>query len=478
MPNLDITFVSGGYDSYMVKYSRSGGPLWAALGAQASGNVFYTSAKLDTSGNIYIVGYYTASLNVYNADGSQFGSLTNAGSGDVCLIKYNTTGQVQWAARIAGTSSESTVLWSIGTDNSNNVTVAFGYSSSPVTIYNADGSSFGTLSNAGGSDIGIAKYNSSGVVQWTARVAGGGNEGTPACYVDTSGNVYVGCDYGQLAAATIYNSNGSAYQTLPAYGSYNQAFVAKYNASGTAQWAGTLKGSSAGVTSISADTSGNVYISGVFDATLTIYNANLSAFGTLPNAGGTHNQLIKYNSTGAVQWATRIAGGGNDYMNNTTIDGSGNVYLSGAYGQLAAASIYNSDGTVFSTLPAYGNFKEAALVKYNSAGFAQWAVTFSGTGNPSAVGIATDASNNVYCCGACASNVVIYKADGSVYTTLTTPSSLGFVIKYNSNGVPLSSAKVTGATGSNFLRNVNIDSDGNMFMIGWLNANATCYVVT
>jgi hypothetical protein len=80
----------------------------------------------------------------------------NSGSDDVFIAKYNPSGTAQWATRIAGSGSEN--ARGISVDGSGNLYVTGSYSSNPVTIYNADGGTFGTLVNSGLGDVFIVKY--------------------------------------------------------------------------------------------------------------------------------------------------------------------------------------------------------------------------------------------------------------------------------------------------------------------------------
>jgi hypothetical protein len=93
---------------------------------------------------------------------------------DVFIVKYNSSGIAQWGTRIAGTGDERG--FNIAVDATENVYIIGDYASSPVTIFNADGPSFGTLTNSGGSDTYIVKYNSLGTVQWATRIDGAGSE--------------------------------------------------------------------------------------------------------------------------------------------------------------------------------------------------------------------------------------------------------------------------------------------------------------
>jgi hypothetical protein len=146
----------GGSDTFIVKYNMSGFAQWAThIGGTI--NEGGNGISVDGSGNSYVTGYYNSSpVTIYNAGGSTFGSLVNSGSEDVFIVKYNTSGFTQWATRIGGTGTE--IGYSISVDGSGNSYVTGVYTSSPVTIYNSDGTTFGTLSSSGGSGVFVVKY--------------------------------------------------------------------------------------------------------------------------------------------------------------------------------------------------------------------------------------------------------------------------------------------------------------------------------
>ena len=112
----------------------------------------------------------------------------------------------------------------------------------------------------------------------------------------------------------------------------------KYDSSGTAQWA---KSTSTGTPyslfkSITVDSSGNIYAAGYIRGSSTTYPYT---FGTGVGANTTNNNttnsynlvLVKYNSTGAANWAKSITIGSNDSeFNSVAIDSaSGSIYCAG-----------------------------------------------------------------------------------------------------------------------------------------------------
>jgi len=76
--------------------------------------------------------------------------------GDVFVVKYDTSGTAQWATRIAGNGND--VSGGVSVGGSINSYITGTYTANPLSIYNADTTEFGTLTNSGGNDVFIVKY--------------------------------------------------------------------------------------------------------------------------------------------------------------------------------------------------------------------------------------------------------------------------------------------------------------------------------
>jgi len=173
--------------------------------------------------------------------------------------------------------------------------------------------------------------------------------------------------------------------------------------------------------SLAVDSSGNVYVTGY----------------SILSGTETNYITIKYNSSGLQVWAAIYTGVGNSYnaSNSVTVDGSGNVYVTGT-----------SDGN--------GTGRDYATIKYNEAGTEQWVAIYNGVANSSdeARSIAIDGSGNIYVTGQSFS-------DSSEYDYAT--------VKYNSAGEQLWIARFNGPGNSDdYAFSISVDRSNNVYVTG------------
>jgi len=373
------------YNAFLTKYDGAGNVLWTR-GSKGNSKVYGTAVTTDNAGYVYITGYFNSLTDtavifggdtLANMDG-------NAGDGtsDIYVIKYDSTGTIQWAQRAGGIGND--ISTGIATDNAGNVFVS-GYMNG--AIYTAgDSLNFGSsaIYYNGSGNMFLLKYTTAGVPVWAKSQAGAGTTEANSVATDSIGNVYVTGFYTntQISFAT---------DTLPNPGANNFIFLTKFNSSGTAIWT-TGTGSSSHsdeAYSVVTDHSSNVFISGYLKGT-TAFGSN-----TLTVSSGQYMFIAKYDSSGIALWAK--AGGLGTYNTGygMVTDSGNNVYVTGTY----------QGGISFDSATSFPSGKGLFVVKYSPSGIVTWAKNAVPTSAaPIGYGIARDSSNSLYITGIISSN--------------------------------------------------------------------------
>jgi hypothetical protein len=309
------------------------------------------------------------------------------------------------------------------------------------------------------------------VAQWATTIKGTGNDVGLGIATDANGNVYVTGSYTSTTAITLNVATGLELP-ISTDAATSDAFIIKYNTTGVAQWATTIKatGNDTGC-GIATDANGNVYVIGYYISTTAI-TLNVATGLELPISTGSSMDafIIKYLGTnGAAQWATTIKGTGTEEGRGIATDSNGNVHVTGYYNSTTAISLNVATGL---QLPiSTGGTNDVFIIKYlGTTGVAQWATTIKGTGNDNGYGIATDANGNVYVTGQYASTTAITL---NVATGLELPISTSaattdaFIIKYlGTTGVAQWATTIKGA-GTDVGRGIATDANGNVYVTGY-----------
>jgi hypothetical protein len=176
-----------------------------------------------------------------------------------------------------------------------------------------------TSFGGGSYDAYLVKFNSSGIRQWGSYYGGSDSDDGTSCCIDASGNLYLAG-----TTASTLNIASSGYQNT--LGGVNDAFLVKFNSSGTRLWGTYYGGTNYGNgSSCSTDASGNVYLAGHTASTGSIASGGYQ--NTL--AGSDDAFLVKFNGSGVRQWGTYYGGTNYDYSTSCCVNTSGNVYLAG-----------------------------------------------------------------------------------------------------------------------------------------------------
>jgi hypothetical protein len=228
---------TSGNDAYAAKLNSSGGLTWNAF-LGGSGSDSGAGIAVDGSGNVYVAGYS------YAAWGSPVRAYTNGN--DTFAAKLDSAGSLTWHTFLGGNGTDSGA--GIAVDGSGNVYVT-----------GTSGATWGSPLRAytGGNDAFAAKLNSSGALTWNSFLGGVGYDISFGIAVDGSGN------------ASVVGVSGTAWGSpTRAFSGGADAFDARFTASGALAGTTFLGGSGNDYSyGIAMDGSGNVYVTGLSDAT-------------------------------------------------------------------------------------------------------------------------------------------------------------------------------------------------------------------
>jgi hypothetical protein len=312
------------------------------------------SIEMDNSSNAYVAGLFNNSA---------------LGTSQALLYKLDVNGSVQWQKTLSGGPINFEGFYSVDIDSSNNVYVA--------------GATYQTVSTTNGL---VAKYNSSGTLQWQVSISGGSSAFLKGIKVNSSGDIYIG--------GVVGVSGSSA------------AFLAKLNSSGAIVWQRTLGGGGpiSSFDDIALDNLGNIYGIG-----RTNINSGTAGYDYL---------IAKYNSSGVIQWQRTMGGSSfatNDFGYGIALDTNGNYYPIGSmYRYNYVSGTYNED-TVFAKLPNNGSLTgtyslASTPLTYSSTSLPETAGSYS-----SSVISLTDLSSTLT--ESTASTITFYNSAQTYYST-------------------------------------------------------------
>lgn len=452
------------------------------------GNEYVNSIAINSNnGDVYVVGTFDDVINFYNdveaISATRFPPVGSTMRNRGFVAKFNTSGNIGWAARFDSTvevEGLSIALLPVnGTPNNPYVVVSGTFLNGGVlTAYNAgsSGAAFATtLSNAGGGKTGfLIRYGggsgstpnlvagvptSNAFVHLLSKVDGNGNI-IPSCLQSFgSDSLYVAGYYNASAAITAFNNNGSSGASFSGPSQGTDVFLCKYNKDLNAQWITVIRGSAGELldypsNGISIDSSENVYLCGSYQSsTVTFFNVGGSSGGTLTlGSGSTRSGFItQYSSAGVFSWASKIISGVSCEAVSLVHSG-GNVYVTGNYTTNVSFLQVGNSGSTVTTQTTANNKQSVFLAKYAETGTNLWSTKIQSpeSGAEIANSVDKDVLGNIYVgFSSLSGTVVTFQRDdpGKPTTTIGNHSIVGeegmFAVSvYNADGKVLYKAKV------------------------------------
>lgn len=430
--------------------------------------------NLDVAGSINFTGDILQNGLPYTLSVDKSDSIFLSNS-NISILDNNKNDQysAKWAGVIDGAIFESANATT--TDVFGNVFVVGDFEQSQANVYNFDGSSTVSLTNSSGTKSAfLVKYSSNGNALWAATVDGPNLDSTYTVASDTSGNVFIGAYYDQLV--NIYNANFQPSGISLSNG-YRSSYVVKYDTNGIAQWALNLRGSnSTNMHSVQTDSQDNLFVVGSYTVdSLPIYNADgsPSTVSLRPTSGSDSVSCIKFDSNGNALFAVAVDGTSYENAHSVAIDSDDNIYLAGSYSSVNAR-VYSTDNSSNIVLPARTGYNSGFVVKFDSAGVAQWATAVD---RCTGLAVQVDSKKNVYLCGnRFEGPTTIYNAGGlpSGIALGYPPNLAGYVVKWDSNGNYKYHIRVEGPQG-NAVNSIFVKPSGELIMGGYYRESCVIY---
>ncbi len=358
---------SGEQDIFLVKMDNESGTQWTVqLGS--SSNDTGRGVAVDTSNNIYVTGSTEGGLNGY----------TNLGEEDVFLLKYNSSGTIQWSRQLG--TSESDIGHAVAV-----------YSNTYIYVVGETEGGLDNNTSSGGKDLFLVQYNASGTRQWTKQMGTTSDDVAYGVTVDSSNNVYVtGATFGALNGS----NNGSS-----------DIFIMKINSSGAQQWGLQYGTSYEDVAYAITHGSSNIYLTGYTKGDLNSPDNSTS------NSGSADVFIINNYDNSTLRDTVLLGTSNAEKGRSISVDSSNNVYVTGDNS--------TTDGDY-----------DAFLTKFNSSLSTQWSAEITSDNTTSSYadygyGVVVNSDGFIYAVG---------NTGGEIDNNTNSGEQDVFIFKYDSSG--------------------------------------------
>lgn len=348
---------SGGDSAAVIKQTPTGTALWAgAITNNGSGSSYAECVAPAPGGGVYVSGNYNGN----NWLGTT--PLTDAGGGDMFLAYFNAGGTNVWVKTFGGTNQDFTLINSLASDASGNVTMIGLLGAGPVSIGSSN-------YNVAGQEGFILQVSQAGAVQWSQVLP----SEFPQYVACSAGRLYVSLNTINNSGVTNVVIGGISNVTDRAW-----AVACLNDTNGEAIWVkgvGARNGSGNGdpyYTGLEDDvprlavSGDNVFLTGVaYD-----YSAEFGAL-TVNFALPRGQYFARYDTNGNAQVATTY-GSVTTTPEAAVANAGGDVYVSGDFQDYA---YFGNDllGAPSNSMIYTGQFNQGFLAKFDSNGNSLWA---------------------------------------------------------------------------------------------------------
>jgi hypothetical protein len=345
--------------------------------------------------------------------------------------------------------------------------------------------------NIANGDHFIAKYDNTGSSVWVKQL-------------DSMEVSDLDCSNTDLYVSGRYRTGASFGGTPVAGGSGWDGYVARVNSGGSVTWIQTITNplTYESANSVSADNSGNLYVSGTFDGSTAMIGTT-----ALTGPGMESMFLLKMAPAGTITWSKTVSAnaGGSVSGNEIEVAPSGDIYVmstaegdtahydsfhyfagsypaellihysnSGTLLDVAEINHISQDNVVAMTVDNSGNvytLQTNYLTSFDLAKFSPtldttWVITDGTGGHLSVRDVEVMQSGQIMVAGDVGEDATF----GGTYTLYDHGGSNGFLAFYNTNGT---FASIEVMPGSVFMGTTGMDASDNIYLTGNLNDSAS-----
>jgi hypothetical protein len=467
-PNKTFTLSSTTNNIYVVKFSPEGEFLWAKneYGFINFQNSFhYVKINVNESNDVTLLWNQRSNNSLLG----RFVRLTDNGT-TVWTKIFKPQGHV--GANNFTTDASGNIYWVC----SLSAAVDFSFDSQPSNV----------LTPLGTVDIVLSKINNTGDFIWSKQVSGPDVEGVTDIKLDESGSMFIVGWFFQTVTFgnSTYTSQGSS-----------DAFLSKLDANGNFLWTKTWGGSSSDYAiGLDISSNGNIYVSGFFRSIIDLDPDPNNIFSFNDMEGNSDHFISKFTAQGEFITANQIRTTSFSTMNPVVVNKNNEIFVSGHFeneifltGISGPSSISNNKYDMFIVkFNSCHSGNQHNIINATSCDSYTWnGTTYNQSGNYLFLNPATNSTKEL--------NLTINKSTTTTLTqtacdsfewhgtTYTESGSYQFVTT-NAVGCThteileltitkeISPAwyKTLGTTGDELVNASEIDDDGNVYVIGWV----------
>lgn len=314
-----ILIGAGITNGFLAKYNPSGGLLWS-INIDGDGTHFPGALKLDAAGNSYVA--FSFSNDIFPNPTNLALSYISAGGSDICVAKYDITGNFVWAKHIGGTADD--MIEDVYIHNNGNIS-SVGYFNATVDFDPNAGVQNYTATNGSAGFLwrldNLGNFLSTNILEGTSA---GSNVIARTLDIDINDNFYIAGSFNN-----DMNLNPSGGSNLATSSTPSAGFMISIDASRNYRWGKTINFNATNDKIACLKTAGTrFYITGNFGQTVDM-DPSAATANLITN--NTDVFLAAYDINGNYIWAKQTHSSNQALANDLLVDANGAIYVAGQF---------------------------------------------------------------------------------------------------------------------------------------------------